>query len=267
MDWPRPDSSAFVASLSSGGCEARGCFSIARMVSPSAPSATRPPASAAATVQLSLFSNIVLIPLCTRAATCDETRPAPAPPAASRDTARAVESTSEAGTAAEASSGEVDRSRMRGRGRHPAPDEPRPQAVAGAGEPAADGPHRPSEFLGGLVVRQAFEVTEHDGGPVLLRQAADLLVENRPLFAPVGMVEGRSRDLGPPPLVGPPSGRCRSAQAETRRATPWSQGPSESRRRIEADLRARIRNVAWKASWASCGSRRTSRQTRRTIGP
>ena len=53
----------------------------------------------------------------------------------------------------------------------------------------------------------------------------------------------------------------------TRRATPWSQLATESALRTEPALRASTRNVAWKASWASCGLSRTFRQTPRTIDP
>ena len=64
-------------------------------------------------------------------------------------------------------------------------------------------------------------------------------------------------------VAGPrPIGRT----AATRWATPCSQGPTDSRLRIEPAWRSRTRNVAWKASSASCGSPRTPRQTRSTIG-
>ena len=57
------------------------------------------------------------------------------------------------------------------------------------------------------------------------------------------------------------------ARMATRRATPWSQLARESAFRTEPALRARTRNVAWKASWASCALPRISRQTPKTIGP
>ncbi len=57
------------------------------------------------------------------------------------------------------------------------------------------------------------------------------------------------------------------AQAATRQATPWSHGPSVSRRRTEPPLRTRTRRVAWNASCAACSSRRIRRQALRTIGP
>ncbi len=51
------------------------------------------------------------------------------------------------------------------------------------------------------------------------------------------------------------------------RATRCSQAPIESRTQSEPPRRAKIRNVAWNASRASCSSRRMARQVRRTIGP
>ena len=44
------------------------------------------------------------------------------------------------------------------------------------------------------------------------------------------------------------------ARRATRQATPASQGPMVSRLRIDSALRTSTRNVAWKASSASCGS-------------
>ena len=67
-----------------------------------------------------------------------------------------------------------------------------------------------------------------------------------------------------------PSGPCRPAARScarrraavaralhdaTRRPRRWSQGPSESRPQSAPARRTRTRNVAWKASWASCSSR------------
>ena len=64
----------------------------------------------------------------------------------------------------------------------------------------------------------------------------------------------------------PPRGDPRASSA-TRWATPWSQGPTDSRFRTEPALRASSRKVTWNASSAACGSRRMRRQTPSTIGP
>ncbi len=57
------------------------------------------------------------------------------------------------------------------------------------------------------------------------------------------------------------------ASFAVRTATPYSQLATFSRRTTEAAFRARTRNVAWKASSASCASPRMRRQTPSTIGP
>ncbi len=49
--------------------------------------------------------------------------------------------------------------------------------------------------------------------------------------------------------------------------TPYSHVPSRSGSRMERALRASTRKTAWNASSAWCRSRRSCRQTRRTIGP
>jgi hypothetical protein len=82
-------------------------------------------------------------------------------------------------------------------------------------------------------------------------------------------VPGRSRTVPPsrepPPPRRAPRRSCARrraasdlARTETRWATPWSQLATESALRTEPALRASTRNVAWKASWASCGSPRTA---------
>jgi hypothetical protein len=57
------------------------------------------------------------------------------------------------------------------------------------------------------------------------------------------------------------------ALSAVRRATPYSQLPTRSRGTTEDALRTRTRNVAWKASSASCSWPSTRRQTPSTIGP
>ena len=52
-----------------------------------------------------------------------------------------------------------------------------------------------------------------------------------------------------------------------RKAVPWSQLASASRLRIDVALRARTRNVAWKASSASSACLSTCAHTPSTIGP
>ncbi len=60
---------------------------------------------------------------------------------------------------------------------------------------------------------------------------------------------------------------CARAFDDTFSATPKSQLASDSARRIEPARLARIRNVAWAASSASCRSPSAAWQTERTIGP
>src|SRR5204863_282319 len=78
------------------------------------------------------------------------------------------------------------------------------EAVAAPGEAAPDGPDGPSELAGGLVVGQAFEVAEDQGGPVLLGEAAELLVEGG---AELGGLGGPVRRRDRPVLAARPFDR------------------------------------------------------------
>ncbi len=53
----------------------------------------------------------------------------------------------------------------------------------GAGQPAADRAHWPSQGRRGLVMRPSFEIAEHHWGAVLLRQMVDFVVQQRPELA------------------------------------------------------------------------------------
>ena len=89
---------------------------------------------------------------------------------------------------------------------------------------------------------QAFEVTEHDHRPEVVRQVLDLVPD-----VDVGRRRLGKRSMIPsssvvrPTADGPESARAR---AETRRATPWSQSAIDSRFRTVPALRTRTRNVA-----------------------
>ena len=161
------------------------------------------------------------------------------------------------------------------RGRPPRPPPPRsgrpgrrvpgrnPGGSAGPG--AAPGPGRAGpgsrgpccRAAGGLLVAQAVDAAEHDREPERLGEPVDLLDERPAQLGPV-LVDGRGLDgLGRPPGRSRACRRDRSSRARlaTRRATPNSQGASRSRSRIEPARRTRTRNVAWKASSTSSGSR------------
>ena len=63
--------------------------------------------------------------------------------------------------------------------------------------------------------------------------------------------------------------RCAACRAlsPARRATRCNQGATESRTQSVPPFLARIRNVAWNASSASCSFRTIARQVRKTSGP
>ena len=118
-----------------------------------------------------------------------------------------------------------------------------------------------------LLLGQALEAAKHDHRAIALGQAADFLVEDRGEFLTSCVVPGPLRWLGRGPLVSttPCPGR-RGAVGDSERdlVEPGAQRIPDPER---AGPRSRTRNVAWKASRASCSSRRTDRQTRSTIGP
>ena len=160
--------------------------------------------------------------------------------------------------------------RQQDRGGEPdaAPFETAAEQVAGAGEPAPDRADGPAEFPRRLLVRPPLEVTKDDRRAVRLREAVDLSVDRG---------RGRPADRGPRRRSRRARGRRRAGRSRladsardrraTRRATPWSQGPSRSRWRTDPARFTSTRKVAWKASSTSLGSRSRDRQTARTIGP
>ena len=109
---------------------------------------------------------------------------------------------------------------------------------------------------------------EQNRRAVPLRQPLDLLVEHRAGVISDVHGDGEARRfLERPGLASAPPTIGGAGQDAVRKATPWSQGPSESLAQSEPAFRARTMKVAWKASSASWGSRKMVRQTRRTIGP
>ncbi len=135
-------------------------------------------------------------------------------------------------------------------------------------ETPADGALGTSEPPRGLLVRLTLQVTEHHRPAILLRQPADLLVENAPQLMPLD-VGGGFHGLGPRPLafLAWPAGRSGSDS----RGDPVSDAMEPGAERVGVAERAgpcnSTRNVAWKASSTSRGSYSSRRQTARTIGP
>jgi hypothetical protein len=95
--------------------------------------------------------------------------------------------------------------RQPGRGKgQAAPRQPAAQQLQPARQPLGDRAARPAEFLGGLDVSTALEVTGDQRRPVPVRQAGQLLVQRRPQ-AVVGRlpVEGRAGHACCLPFVSP----------------------------------------------------------------
>ena len=90
--------------------------------------------------------------------------------------------------------------------RQPAPDQPASQPLAASRLPALDGPDRPAESTGGLLMGQALQVAEHHGLAEGLRQAADLLVDRDvPIVGDSARIAlGSCRHLGALALVDAP---------------------------------------------------------------
>lgn len=144
-------------------------------------------ASSAAVANFSLVRNMVRKTPSVKAATEADTSPATAWPAAKGIAAWTVELTSTAGTAAEAvfSDRSVARATAdRARPRRASRDRNRSRLH----QPGQDGPFRTAQTLGRLLVSVALQVTEDEGGPILLRQATDLLIEDRPQVAPEHLI-------------------------------------------------------------------------------
>ena len=167
------------------------------------------------------------------------------------------------------SSGSRPRPRpSRRRGQSPA-GQAAPEPLAAPGQPAPDRPDRAAQVPRGLLAGVAFQVAEDDRRAVALREPVDLLVERprrgrrgrrRPSrvaadLGPALSIARRRAGVGPAP--GPRPGRRPGA----------ARGRASRAPRASRPLRARTRNVAWKASIASWSSRRMPRQARRTIGP
>ncbi len=145
-----------------------------------------------------------------------------------------------------------------------AASEPGPAPV----QAALDRPHRAFQVAGRLVQAAAFQVAQDERLSESLGQALDLLMDRRI----VDEASGIDRGLPPPRLAGvplhegSPIGRL-FARIARRKATRWSQGPTDSRTQSERPRRARVANVSWNASSAACSSRRTARQVLKTIAP
>ncbi len=152
--------------------------------------------------------------------------------------------------------GQAARQEGGGGGRKPPAGEAPPEAVPPPGQAAPDGADGPMELAGGLVVGQAFEVAEDQGGPVLLGQAGELLVERRAEFEGLGRGDPSSEVT--PPRPSPPAAstaRRRADWARDRRRPcgrrRGARGRGGRRRGSCRPCRARTRKVAWKASSTS----------------
>ena len=190
---------------------------------------------------------------CTRV----ETTAGTAPPAAICIAPSTVEFTRTAGTAAEAASGATSEPDTAAESAKPRRVSRAAQAIPPPPQPAPDGPDRPTQPPRCLTLGEALQVAQHDRRPALLREPSDFLVERLSEVVPIARR---------PPIASPSRPPCRSCDRRrdaaerpheaTRRATPCSQLAAEPRLRIERPRPARTRNVAWKASSASCVSRR-----------
>ena len=140
---------------------------------------------------------------------------------------------------------------------------------------AAEGSIRAVEELCDLFLVAAFQIAEHDGRPAGSRQAGDLFVDDPDLFKACSVLRGvicivrrlRACHGGLSRLVFEPAsgpGLESACRAMGRAVEPVAQqfGAPDC-----AGLRARTRNVAWKASSASLASGSSDRHVRRTIGP
>jgi hypothetical protein len=68
--------------------------------------------------------------------------------------------------------------------------EPHPEFAAGPVEAAPDRPDRPAQLRGRLLLGQALEQAEHDGGAVSLGEPAEFLVDRRAEVLPPAGVLG-----------------------------------------------------------------------------
>ena len=141
-------------------------------------------------------------------------------------------------------------------------------------QPALNGSQRAMQVRGGLVLGQALEVTEDQWLAERFGQDAQLVVQLGPVVVVLDRFEIRVDGLlcrfSSLPLGARGCGAGTAAVralAATRRATPCSQHPTDSRRLIDPARRARTRNVACAASSASSSRARIWRQTRKTIAP
>ena len=180
-------------------------------------------------------------------------------PAASRVAARAVDCNNASVHHADAAFCASTAARAPARHRAPVPDQAPGQQRSSPGQPPRHRPERPPQALRRLPPGLALQVAEHDGQPIVLRQAAQLLVQERqPVVLKCFALHVRSRHrllLGPAARAGRSGGPRREASRPGRRAV------------SAAALRTRTRKVAWKASSASAAFPRTRRHTPSTIGP
>ena len=120
----------------------------------------------------------------------------------------------------------------------------------------------------GLLVRLAFQVTEHDGGPILVRQAAQLFVEDRAQLLPGHFIERfGARHVGCPPF---PVTSCGDLDLRLAGNPLGDAVQPTGHRGVLANgsgACARTRKVAWKASSAAWASPAMRWQTPSTIGP
>ena len=165
-------------------------------------------------------------------------------------------------------------SRLQGGGDQPgvrgeaAAEQPVAESFPAPRQPALDRPDRPAQMPRRLLVGAALQVAEHHRRPVAFGQPVDLLVEQPAPArrrAPTRASLHRARRM---PFVPCAAGR-RPTGHTTRSDRPpdAARGPANPAPRARGPSRTRTRNVAWKASWVSCGSASTPRQTRSTIGP
>src|SRR5262249_13622456 len=143
------------------------------------------------------------------------------------------------------------------------PHQSGPQQCPAALEPRFQGALAHAQLGRRLVQGPALEVAKRERGAVSVGGVGQFLVQDLLHLRPsAGDASGRAVAR---------SCLCRRANAvrarrAVRYATPCSQLASEADLRIDPALRAKIRNVAWKASSASASLGSSARQTASTIG-
>ena len=133
----------------------------------------------------------------------------------------------------------------------PAAHHPTSQALAAPRQPALDRPDRPAQFPRRFFVGAPLQVAEDDRRTIPIRQLREFFVKDRAVSS------GASSEMRVAASRAALLSCARAAAAPaleadaTRQATPWSQGPNDSPTQSDPALRARIKKVAWNASWAS----------------